>query len=327
MAGGRSELYLMGSDARPDVVGTAVNVGHLVVLAAEQPGVDGVIALVDTCHAARAVPDVKFLVAGVRGGCTRVSLLMASGADQQAYDLVFSRRLVDVLRQGLPGAGERAGVAAVKEALRLLVHGQDVVSLEHDGDHLAAEGLWLAHNARRAGGDRPGPGPLGADDLRRPPRAPAHPPGARPRGHGRRPRRADHERPGDSASPGRRHFRDHLPRRRGGAPQTPPAPAPGLAPVRPAGETRRHLRCTGGPPRPRRPAAAARRGQAVRRGGQGRAAGARGGGWRLGCGGDGAGRRVGDGTARRGRRRRGDRACPVRSGCSGVRGRCGAVCA
>ncbi|WP_147286312.1 hypothetical protein [Streptomyces parvulus] len=167
MAGsGRSELYVMGADAEPDVLSTAVNVGHLIVQAAEQPGVDGVIALVDTCHAAGAVPDVKALVAGVRGGRTRVSLLMASGADQKAHGMVFSRRLAELVRQGIPTAGKYAGVSELREVLRHSVIGQDVVSLEHDGDHFAAQALWLSRNPRVVGGERPGPGWLGAADLK-----------------------------------------------------------------------------------------------------------------------------------------------------------------
>ncbi|MFJ5535437.1 hypothetical protein ACIP94_38215, partial [Streptomyces sp. NPDC093261] len=82
---GRPELYLMGADAQPEMLSTAVNVGQLIVEAAEHPGVNGVIGLIDTCHAAGAVPDLKALVAGVRGGRTRVSLLMASGAEQPAF--------------------------------------------------------------------------------------------------------------------------------------------------------------------------------------------------------------------------------------------------
>ncbi|WP_405856865.1 caspase family protein [Streptomyces sp. NBC_01515] len=163
---GHSELYLMGADAQPDVLSTAVNVGHLIVQAAEHPGVNGVIALVDTCHAAGAVPDIKALVAGVRGGRTRVSLLMASGADQEAYGLVFSQRVAELLRQGVPGAGKHTGVSALRELLRHTIVGQDIVSLEHDGDHFAVHGLWLSHNPRCADTDRPGPGTLGAEDLR-----------------------------------------------------------------------------------------------------------------------------------------------------------------
>ncbi|MFH9818559.1 hypothetical protein [Streptomyces sp. NPDC017230] len=163
---GRPELYMMGADAQPDVLGSAVNVGHLLVQAAEQPGVNGVIGLVDTCHAAGAVPDVKALVAGVRGGRTRLSLLMASGAEQEAYDLVFTRELTKLLRQGIPGAGEHSEVSALRDKLRHTVLGQDIVSLEHDGDHFAAHDLWLAHNPRGIGADGPGPGMLGAEDLR-----------------------------------------------------------------------------------------------------------------------------------------------------------------
>ncbi|GAA2931271.1 MULTISPECIES: vWA-MoxR associated conflict system protein [Streptomyces] len=163
---GRPELYLMGSDAQPEMMSTAVNVGQLIVQAAEHPGVNGVIGLVDTCHAAGAVPDVKALVAGVRGGRTRVSLLMASGAEQEAFDLTFSRQLAELLRRGIPDAGRQASVSALREKLRHMITGQDVVSTEHDGDHLAVQGLWLAHNACYAGSDRPGPGALGAEDLK-----------------------------------------------------------------------------------------------------------------------------------------------------------------
>ncbi|MFJ8053692.1 hypothetical protein [Streptomyces luteogriseus] len=164
--GGRPELYLMGADAQPDVLSTAVNVGHLLVQAAEQPGINGVIGLVDTCHAAGAVPDIKALVSGVRGGRTRVSLLMASGAEQEAYDLAFSRRLAELLRQGIPGTGTHTGVSTLRERLRYTVIGQDIVSLEHDGDHCAVQELWLSHNPRRTGADRPGPGRIGSEDLR-----------------------------------------------------------------------------------------------------------------------------------------------------------------
>ncbi|MGA5417964.1 hypothetical protein [Streptomyces pseudogriseolus] len=165
-ASGHAELYLMCADAEPDVVSTAVNVGQMIVQAAEQPGVDGVITLVDTCHAAGAVPDVKALMAGMRGGRTRASLLMASRAGQEARDLAFSRRLAELLRQGIPGGGRHAGVSELREMLRQTVFGQDIISLEHDGDHFAVGGLWLSHNARHAGADHSGPGLLGTEDLK-----------------------------------------------------------------------------------------------------------------------------------------------------------------
>ncbi|MFE1840689.1 vWA-MoxR associated conflict system protein [Streptomyces sviceus] len=163
---GRPDLYLMGADAQPEILSSAVNVGNLLVEAAEHPGVNGVIGLIDTCHAAGAVPDLKALVAGVRGGRTRVSLLMASAAEQPAFDLTFSRQLAELLRQGVPDAGRHASVSALRDKLRHTIIGQDVVSTEHDGDHLAVQGLWLAHNSCHVGADRAGPGALGAEDLR-----------------------------------------------------------------------------------------------------------------------------------------------------------------
>lgn len=164
--GGNSALFLMAGDSEPGVLSTSVNVGDLLVQAAQEPGVNGVIGLVDTCHAAGAVPDIKALVSGVRGGRTRVSLLMSSGARQEAYDLVFSRRLTELLRQGLPSEGKYVGVSAFKQALRHIVTGQDIACLEHDGDHFATEGLWLSRNASHREADLPGPGALGAEDLR-----------------------------------------------------------------------------------------------------------------------------------------------------------------
>ncbi|MEV0038359.1 hypothetical protein [Streptomyces sp. NPDC050804] len=162
--GSQPTLYLMAGDSRPDTLSTAVNVSELLVQAVEEPGVDGVIGIVDTCHAAGAVPDLKALGSGVRGGRTRLSLLMSSQTGQEAYDLAFSRRLDELLRRGLPGEGAFVGISAAKEALRRTVTGQDVVSLEHDGDHFAAEPLWLARNACHR--DTEGPGPVGAEELR-----------------------------------------------------------------------------------------------------------------------------------------------------------------
>lgn len=139
-------LYLMAGDSRADVIGSAVNVGELLTQVLETPGLPGVIALVDTCHAGGATPDLKALDAGLRQGATRFSLLMSVGAAQTAYRLGFTRGLVHVLAEGVSGAGEFLRPAVVLDAVRDAVPGQDARLVEYDGAQFG-ERPWLARNA------------------------------------------------------------------------------------------------------------------------------------------------------------------------------------
>ncbi|MFJ7203754.1 hypothetical protein ACIQWR_09510 [Streptomyces sp. NPDC098789] len=147
-AGRTSTLHLMCADSTDDLRHGSVNVGELLVRAADHPGVDGVLGIVDTCHAAGAPPAVADLAGGARSGRTRLGLLMASSLGQSAVDLAFSRSLTAVLREGLPGIGATLGVAATREALRGLLVGQNVSGFDYDADGAADEPLWIARNAR-----------------------------------------------------------------------------------------------------------------------------------------------------------------------------------
>lgn len=164
--GQHSTLYLMAGDSRPDVINTAVNVGELLTQALDTPGLAGVIALVDTCHAGGAVPDLKALDAGVRDGATRLSLLMSVGASQTAYGLAFTRGLVQVLRAGIPGAGEYLRPDAVVEAVRDAAPGQDARLVEYHGAQFG-ERPWLARNARHPHAAGAFLGPVGTEELER----------------------------------------------------------------------------------------------------------------------------------------------------------------
>ncbi|WP_175411709.1 hypothetical protein [Streptomyces sp. TRM64462] len=141
-------LYFMAGDSRAEAPVTAVDVGSLLAGALDTPGLAGVIAIVDTCHAGNAVPDLKSVANGIRQGDTRLSLLMGSGAAEEAYGLRFSRTLVKVLQDGIAAGGETLLPEAVVEAVRDDggTAGQAILRAEFDGARFAPGRLWLARN-------------------------------------------------------------------------------------------------------------------------------------------------------------------------------------
>ncbi|MER5730742.1 hypothetical protein ABT084_20825 [Streptomyces sp. NPDC002138] len=144
-AGRTSTLHLMCADSTEDLRHGAVNVSDLLIRAVDHPGVDGVLGIVDTCHAAGAPPALPDLAGGARGGRTRLGLLMASALGQPAVDLAFSRHLTTLMGEGLPGAGATLSVSDAREALRAVLVGQNVSGFGYDAD---GEPLWVARNAR-----------------------------------------------------------------------------------------------------------------------------------------------------------------------------------
>ncbi|MFI6359284.1 hypothetical protein ACIBJF_43405 [Streptomyces sp. NPDC050743] len=163
-SGRNPRLFLMAGDSRADETGSAVNVADALERTLEAPGLPGLIAVVDTCHAGGATPDLRAVDAGVREGATRLSLLMAVGAAQEAYGLAFSRGLIRVLRQGVVGAGEFLLPETVLDALLTEAPGQDARLVHYVGARFG-ERPWLARNAShlvRAGGQL---GPLALEEL------------------------------------------------------------------------------------------------------------------------------------------------------------------
>ncbi|MFF9283237.1 vWA-MoxR associated conflict system protein [Streptomyces griseosporeus] len=163
----QADLYYMVAESETGSIGSAVHVGQLLTEAVDEPGVEGVVALVDTCHAAGAVPDARGIAGGMRAGRARLSVLTAAAADQAARDMRLTFALVDVLRDGLTGAGPFVYPdARLTEELRGRVVGQVVGRFEYDSDPYAADGLWLARNALPAPGAGGGAvGAVGRADL------------------------------------------------------------------------------------------------------------------------------------------------------------------
>ncbi|MEW2139812.1 hypothetical protein AB0892_25050 [Streptomyces sp. NPDC005409] len=164
--GRTSSLHLMCEDSTEDLRHDSVNVSALLAVAVDHPGVDGVLGLVDTCHAGGAPPPAEDLAAGARGGRTRLGLLMSASLGQSAVDMTFSRHLSELLRAGRHGAGGTLRVSDVRDALRAVVVGQDITGFDYDGDGSAREPLWIARNARAREGLLGGlGGRLAAEEL------------------------------------------------------------------------------------------------------------------------------------------------------------------
>lgn len=156
-------LYLMGWDSAEGIRDQAVDVGKLLIEAADRPGVKGVIGIIDTCTATAAVPPPSALAAGTLGGQTRLSLLMASSVYQPAYDMNLSHGLAELQRTGIAGAGPYLHMTEVVTSLRALVPAQNPVITVYDGDPFA-EPLWLARNQHVDPGTS-SPGPSGTAEL------------------------------------------------------------------------------------------------------------------------------------------------------------------
>ena len=103
--GSSTNLYFMGKDSAGPGPARCRQRTESPAQRGRPSGVNGVIGVIDTCMAAGAVPPMGDVLAGCRGGRTRLALLLAAGVDQEAYDLSAARALADVLRSGIPDAG------------------------------------------------------------------------------------------------------------------------------------------------------------------------------------------------------------------------------
>lgn len=149
--GDAPRLCFMAADSRVDAPTTVVDVSGLLTEVVDTPGVQGVVALIDTCRAGGAVPDPARLGAGVRRGATMLSLLTSVGVTEDAYGLAFARGLVQVLREGVTAAGEHLTAQIVRDAVNAEAGTGAHVTVV-DGDPFGQH-PWIARNAQHA---RPG---------------------------------------------------------------------------------------------------------------------------------------------------------------------------
>ena len=112
----------------------------------ESPGgIDGLVLLLDACHAGTAVSGAANRWVRALGRRLRYDLLTATG-DLSAYHCCFSRTLAAVLREGVRGAGERLRAADVHHALRAECGDQAPENTSLIPGYAPDPGLYLARN-------------------------------------------------------------------------------------------------------------------------------------------------------------------------------------
>ncbi|MFJ3960800.1 hypothetical protein [Streptomyces sp. NPDC090036] len=125
----------------PSLIGTVTN----------ETGPSGLIAVIDTCHAAAALPDPQSATAGLQQGGLRVAMLFAASAHMPAWHMNLSVQLAELLESGVPGAGEFLAVdEPLLKELRGRIHTQEPGGFVFDGASAPGESLWLARNVRSA---------------------------------------------------------------------------------------------------------------------------------------------------------------------------------
>ncbi|MFD5453631.1 vWA-MoxR associated conflict system protein [Streptomyces olivaceus] len=134
-----------GRTGDPELVN--VDVPSLLGSVANHPGLNGLIAIVDTCLAGGAAPATPSVTVGRQDGAIRFSLLFAATAKEPAFDLRLSREVTRLIEDGLPGAGHYLKIDdGLMQQLRNRIEGQQPGQFTFDGGAYVGDGLWLAHN-------------------------------------------------------------------------------------------------------------------------------------------------------------------------------------
>jgi hypothetical protein len=111
---------------------------------------DGLLVLLDTCHAGvGAAQAAAWREVGLGRHQRRYELLTAS-ADRPAYGGIVTRTMIEVLRRGIASAGTTVDSRYLRDPLMDAAGDQRPQRITHDGGAWAQtgdEGLWWAHNA------------------------------------------------------------------------------------------------------------------------------------------------------------------------------------
>lgn len=111
--------------------------------------VDGLVVLLDTCHAGIAAEQAAASWVKIVGQAGKRFEVLTASDERTAANGCFSRSLVQLLRSGRPEFGERVRCADLKRAISPLCPTQTAVHLAFDGVRQVPagdRGLWLAAN-------------------------------------------------------------------------------------------------------------------------------------------------------------------------------------
>lgn len=144
-------LYFVTSGNAQNGVIHQLDVESTIGAVTNENGLDGLIVIVDTCHAAASLVGPQSVTAGVQQGTVRVSVLFAASAHQAALDMNLSVQLAELLEHGTANAEEFLTVdARLVNELRSRIHTQEPGSFTFDGTPGDSESLWLARNVQAA---------------------------------------------------------------------------------------------------------------------------------------------------------------------------------
>jgi hypothetical protein len=119
-------------------------------LLGEHSMLDGLVLLLDTCHAGIAAQQAAGRWISIVSQAGRRFEVLTASDERTAANGCFSRKLVQVLRSGHPKLGERLRCPDMKTVLSSLCPMQTAVHLAFDGRRVIEagdEGLWLAMNS------------------------------------------------------------------------------------------------------------------------------------------------------------------------------------
>ncbi|MEV8018160.1 hypothetical protein AB0O76_17860 [Streptomyces sp. NPDC086554] len=147
MGGYGGPMHFVTTGSMRDGAIRQLDVASAIGTVANEPGINGLIAIVDTCYAAGALPSAQAVTAGLQQGNLRLSLLFAASAHLPARDMNLSSQLATLMESGLPDAGDLLELddRLIKE-LRSRITTQEPSGCSFNGTPLPGGSLWLSHN-------------------------------------------------------------------------------------------------------------------------------------------------------------------------------------
>ncbi|MFI1763428.1 hypothetical protein ACH41H_15470 [Streptomyces sp. NPDC020800] len=140
-------LHFVTSGRRNDPPLMNVNVPSLLGDTLNHHGLNGLVAIVDTCLSGGAVPATPDVTAGRQQGNVRFSLFFAATAHELAFDMRLSTELTRLIEEGIPDAGDFLKVdAGLMKRLGRRIPGQQPGLSTFDGGSCVGGDLWLARN-------------------------------------------------------------------------------------------------------------------------------------------------------------------------------------
>ncbi|MGP8298283.1 hypothetical protein ACTPOK_10090 [Streptomyces inhibens] len=140
-------LHFVTSGKRNDPPLMNVHVPSLLGDTLNHHGLDGLVAIIDTCLSGGAIPATPDVTAGRQQGNVRFSLLFAATAHEPAFDTRLSTELTRLIEEGIPGAGDfLKGDADLMKRLGERIPGQQPGLSTFDGGSRVGGDLWLARN-------------------------------------------------------------------------------------------------------------------------------------------------------------------------------------